>query len=666
MPRFPLFALELEAIVHFWLAGIFTYLLMRRMTGQRDAALLSALVFTFGGYLTGYPSQQLAVLETDVWLPLILYLCDVALVDRVGGLPALRDGSRRIPLLLAGTAWGIALLAGHPQSAMLVGYTFTFYLAFIALAYSRYRGSNRALWRDRLRVAAAWAFVMIAGLGLAAVAWLPAWEYMRLSVRAAGVYDKMAGGFPLYDVLQMILPGSVSYYSPLYVGILPLLFAIWGALSAHTHRRETVFWGVMALGALLLSFGGETFLYIPFYLFVPGFGIFRGQERLAFVFSWALVVLAGYGFAQYTRCGEREQASRAWFAAMMRWLLMGGIALVFMFFIGHNATGWQDAHPFRGLLAKSVWLVILLGLGSGLLYLYTASRPSCVVLGEIGLGALVALDLFTANWQINVHPAPPEAQTATPTVVEAIRADAQPGTVFRVYNEYRLYENYGVPFEMEDTWGASPLRLTRYDALYRTLRMERVWQLLNVHYVITWRQELYAPSQIIYQETAGKDTTYVHRLESPTPRAWLVYHVEEVPDEETLARLDDRALDPMQVALLPPGSAPALHPPADGQLGEVSIYARTPESITLDVRTPVDGLLVVSEIYYPGWQAYLDGEPVDILPVDYILRGVVVPAGQHRVEMVFRPLSFMAGAAISVLTLLALMGMGVSSWLRRR
>jgi hypothetical protein len=122
----------------------------------------------------------------------------------------------------------------------------------------------------------------------------------------------------------------------------------------------------------------------------------------------------------------------------------------------------------------------------------------------------------------------------------------------------------------------------------------------------------------------------------------------------------------MQAALLPPGSAPALRPPADGQVGEVAIRARTPGSITLDVVTPTDGLLVVSEIHYPGWHAYLDGQPVDILQVDYILRGVVVPAGQHRVEMVFRPLSLTVGAAISGVTLLVLVGVGLLSGLRRR
>ena len=76
---FSLFALELEAIFHFWLAGIFMYLFARRVTQSRSAGFVSALVFAFGGYLTGYPSQQLAVLEVDVWLPLILFFIDRAL-----------------------------------------------------------------------------------------------------------------------------------------------------------------------------------------------------------------------------------------------------------------------------------------------------------------------------------------------------------------------------------------------------------------------------------------------------------------------------------------------------------------------------------------------------------------------------------------------------------
>ena len=88
--------------------------------------------------------------------------------------------------------------------------------------------------------------IFLIGLGLSAIAWLPSLEYMQLSVRSAGVYDTMSRGFPLYDPIQMLLPGSVSFYSPLYVGILPLLLAIWAALSLR--RRETIFWGGLAAG----------------------------------------------------------------------------------------------------------------------------------------------------------------------------------------------------------------------------------------------------------------------------------------------------------------------------------------------------------------------------------------------------------------------------------
>ncbi len=672
-----LYALEVEAVVHFWLAGIFAYLFLRRLVGRRGAALLGAVAFTFGGYLTGYPGQQLAVLEADIWLPLILYCADRAFVDRAAETPSLRSTPGMWFLVLAGLAWGLALLAGHPQSAMLVFYTFTLYVAFVVVAY-RVRGEDSPPGRYCLRSVGSWAVVVVIGLGLAAVAWLPGWEYMRASVRTAGLYDKMAGGFPLYDPIQMLLPGSVSLYSPLYVGILPLLLALWAALTVR--RREVAFWAVLALGAFLLSFGEETFLYTPFYLLVPGFSIFRDQERLAFVYSLSMAVLATYG-ATWFRAdrsglkGQVEHTPSVWlprtvvphtFRRMVGWLLLGSIGLVLLFFYGLNATGWQDDSPFNLLLGRSVWLAVLLALVWGLLYLDAARRDAARSghLLTLGCVALVVLDLFTAGWKTNLHPALPETQTAPPAAVQAIRADAGSGGVFRVYNEYRIYENYGVPFELEDAWGASPLRLARYDELYRSLRMERVWQLLNVRYVVTWRQELYAPSQIIYQEPTDKDVTYVHRLDAVAPRAWLVHRAEEVGDEKALARLDDATFEPLDTALVPPASGLSLGQPAPGQEGSVEIIARTPDTLSLRVSNPADGLLVLSEIDYPGWLAYLDGQPTDIVRADYVLRGVAVPAGMHQVDMVFQPVTFTLGLVISGFTLGALAVAGLLSLVR--
>jgi hypothetical protein len=680
-PRdFPLFALEVEAIVHFWLAGAFTYLFVRRIIGHRGAALLAGIAFTFGGYLTSYPSQQLAVLEADTWLPLILLCIDAALVDRSPDKPTLRIAHHLLPTLLAGLAWGLTLLAGHPQSAMLVFYAFTAYFVFLALAY---RKTVVPPAHPLIRPFASWAIVVLTGLGLSAVSWLPGIEYMQLSVRAAGFYDKMSSGFPLYDPIQILLPGSVSFYSPLYVGILPLLLAVWAALTIR--RRETTFWGAFALGACLLSFGGETFLYSPFYLFVPGFSIFRDQERLAFVFSLCMAVLAGYGFQCLSGVRSRESGVGGQVSRLstpdsllptpaLRWLTLGSIGLVILFFYGLNNAGWKDSSPFNLLLTRSVWLTMLLALSWGLLRAsegwpdraHTTLARLHTPLLLAGCLVLVVLDLFTVNWRTNLHPALPETQTAVPAVVQAIRKGGGTGEVFRVYNEYRVYENYGVPFEIEDTWGASPLRPARYDELYRSLRMERVWQLLNVKYVITWRQELYAPSQVIYQEPAGKDVTYVHRLDAPSPRAWLVHRFEEVSDDRALARLDDTAFDPAQTALVLPGTTLRLGQPSAKQVGSVEILGRTPAAMSLRIVNPADGLLVLSEIDYPGWQAYVDGKQTDIIRTDYILRGIAIPAGEHHVEMVFRPATFTWGLLISGAALAVLVIAGLGCWMRRR
>jgi hypothetical protein len=345
------------------------------------------------------------------------------------------------------------------------------------------------------------------------------------------------------------------------------------------------------------------------------------------------------------------------------------LGLVVLFFYALNDAGWKDDSPFNPLLSRSVWLVILLALMWGAMRL--AGSPKLrsthyATLLPAGFLLLTAFDLFTVNWRTNVSPGLPEAQTATPAVVQAIQKDAAPGEIFRVYNEYRIYENYGVPYALEDAWGASPLRLACYDEIYHTLRMERLWELLNVKYVITWRKELYAPSEIIYQEPKDKDVTYVHRLQKVAPRAWMVYRAEAIGDGAALSRLDAFDFDPARTALIPPDASVSLGRPADGQAGFVEVMGRTAGWLSLKVETPADGLLVLSEIDYPGWQATVDGRAVPMVRVDYTLRGIPVPAGGHGVDVTYRPATVTWGGIVSAATLGALMVVGLWTALRRR
>ncbi|MBE7471571.1 MAG: hypothetical protein DPW09_06265 [Anaerolineae bacterium] len=698
---FSAFALELEAIAHFWLAAAFMYLFIRQLTSNRAAAVIAALTFTFSGYLTGYPSQQLAVLEADVWLPLILFFLHranqrvsewrMANGEAASKLIFILHPSSFIPLLLAGLAWGMTLLAGHPQSAFIVGCLSLIYFLYLRFTIYDLRftphASRFTLHASRLILHAA--LFLLTGLGLAAIQFIPAVEYTLLSVRAEGTYDKMAGGFPLVDVIQFLLPGQVSHYSPLYIGIVGLILALWVVFAAP--NRHTTFWVIVAFVALLISFGGNTFLYTPLYLTIPGFSIFRGQERWAFAVAFSLSVLAGYGFKALTgdrrpetgSHSETHHASRITHHAsspprlfassplrLTAFLFLFSLLLLFLFFFGLNQTGWTPASPFYGLLGAASLLVILLAL-AWLLWKFAAERFPAVF--TTLTAALICFDLFSVNWQTNLYPQPPTWHTQMPAAVAAIKKDAAqtPDEPYRVYNEFRLYDNYGVPFEIEDLWGASPLRPLRYDQfLAPPMPIERIWELLNVKYVITWRKELYLPSTIIYEEPTEKDITYVHRLNSVGPRAWLVTQAETADDTATLQKIADPNFDRWNVALLEEigdwgleiGETLDTTHHAPRTTPRVSRLTPHASRVTYHVSTPSPALLILSEIHYPGWQARVDGQPTSILRAYYTLRAVPVPAGEHTVELTFRPLSFMLGAVISLFSLIIIFAILVLAW----
>jgi len=117
--------------------------------------------------------------------------------------------------------------------------------------------------------------------------------------------------------------------------------------------------------------------------------------------------------------------------------------------------------------------------------------------------------------------------------------------------------------------------------------------------------------------------------------------------------------------------------PPDNDLPEPASIAEGPGTATVaqyrsshvEVRTHADGLrmLVLTDLYYPGWQAFVDGRPAPMYRANYAFRGVPVPGGDHVVQFEFRPLSFLIGATISGATLLGLIGWwGVSAWLQSR
>ncbi len=545
-PAARLYLLQLEAIVQTALAGWFVYLLVMELVHVRGAALLAGITFALSGYLVAYPPLQLAVLRTAIWLPLILWL-----LLRSARAPA----GWRWPLWTA-LAVACAFTAGHPQTFLHIVYAAVAWALLLLGLTVRDRG-----WRVALLLALKLAVAALLALGLSAAQLLPSLEFTGLSVRADVTWAYVSGGLPLRDTWQLLLPRVLSWYSPLYVGVPALALTAAALLALRKGASEragtrtwlgaaTLFFAALALTALLLAYGGNAFLYGLFYRTAPGWNWFRGQERAAFLVALALSVLAGLGAAALPTLRQAlRRRLAALFAAFMvaatyafglLWQLPGNTAL------GNGA--FLAIALVTMVAAVSVALAIWLPGWSG--------RRTLLLYG------LTLATLFTASYGRNLDGGTPAARVRIAPEVAAVQAAvaAEPtanlGIPGRVYNEFRAEEDYamrlnartgnartGSPPWVEDLWGSSPLRLARYAALSEQFPLDRWWRLFGVEHVLTWRRELFEPSTLLGEYPQTTDTTFLHRLSEPNPRAWFVTQTQAVDDAAALLLLGDHTFD---------------------------------------------------------------------------------------------------------------------------
>ncbi len=190
------------------------------------------------------------------------------------------------------------------------------------------------------------------------------------------------------------------------------------------------------------------------------------------------------------------------------------------------------------------------------------------------------------------------------------------------------------------------------------LEEPRRWRRLS--HVRTSRQT----DRLLDEEAPGELGFTIYENLRALPRAWLAPRVAELGDEDALDALrhsqlpDGQPWDPRLEALVPPGEgAPSV------AVGASRVSASTIEDgiIQVDVESDGGGMLVLSEMFYPGWRARIGTREAPVRRVDFALQGVVVPAGRHTVRFTFEPVSLRVGAGVS-LAALAL----VAVLLRRR
>jgi len=617
--------LQVEAVLHLALTSVFTYLFARQVLAHWGSALIAALTFTYGGYLTAYPVLQLGILETNTWLPFILFNLERGI--RQG--QQLNRASAQ-PWLLAGLGLALAITVGHPQALA--------YVAITAALYLLWRARNAGWpWRRTFGAMALWAVI---GLGLSAAQWLPTLEFLRLTPRAGASYDWASGGLVLHDLLEGLLPGLTTPWFTLYIGIVPLLL-VGLALTAWRWQPQVRFWMMIALAGLLLSFGRHLFAYDLLYLVAPVLRLFRSQERAAFVFSFAAALLAGLGGdLLHVESEDGGVALRRARRAALG-LALAGLTLAVVAGAVWIAAGRPADHPVARVMDQGVFIALLAAIALGLLALWENRRLSQTAFALL-LAGVIGLDLFTVNGQKTLELPPEAGYYPLIGAIAQMRADG--AGPFRVSSEglFPGDGNASMVYRLEDVTGNSPLHQAAYDAFIERVSELRWWHLLNVKYILTKRT--FPPGQftLVHQGAEGN----LYRLETAWPRAWAVSQAVQVQnDAEAYRLLSDPQFDPRQTAIL--------DTPLSGLVSGAQVGAiwSSPGRLGMDVFAPGPSLLVISEIYTPGWRAFVDGRPVPILRADAVLQAIVLPAGARYVELIYLPTTFIVGAVISAVTL---------------
>lgn len=288
---------------------------------------------------------------------------------------------------------------------------------------------------------------------------------------------------------------------------------------------------------------------------------------------------------------------------------------------------------------------------------------------------IVAVDLGQATFDFNTH-SDPTIYHRTPPIVEKLQeaADAETFRIGRFGWQNTFFPNSPTFYGIQDFGGYDSVILGDYASYMLAIEPQHflpynfilqfrdpkslstpLGQLLNLRYMVSI-DELKNDD---YEQVDVPGSMRLYRLKEGKglPRAFFVGHVERVADVDSAIDVIKRGeIDIRSTATVEtiPGGTNGLVSPFPGQPGTATIADYRPNRVRIETTTPARQFLVLCDVSYPGWHAYVDGKRARIMTTNGIFRGVSVPAGEHVVEFRFEPPRLRLGLLLSLGTLAGL------------
>ena len=680
-------------IIHLFLAGIFTFGFLRAVGYGFPGALVGGLAYMMGGQIASYVSPgHDGKLFVSALFPLALWM--------------LHRGMRRgrasswgaVALII-----GLAVLSPHPQLLQYMLLASGAYALF--LGFGEMDGVRIAPRVTITRLAAALGAVLV-GLAIGAVQYLPVREYVAWSPRAGGVanYEVATSyAWPPSELLNTYLPqfsgmldaywgrNGIHLHSD-YVGAVVLIVA--GAafigLRADPRRKHIVFWTATLIITVLWSLGSATPFYLIPYAIVPGTKFFRAPATIFFVGALAIAFLTCVGTERFLQWRMSRRYLFGWsiFAGVIAILAtVGGLSSFAASFADERQLDRLEANN-RQLIAGA-WRsfgFVALTVALGLAYLRARIPPRTAV---AALAALMAVDLWSIERLYWMFSPPASVIYKADAIIDTVRADPQPGRVLALpikrtsQPDAILTGDALMSHRVRGTLGYHGNQLARYNELIgwngedNRLLSPNVLQLTNTRFLLTNIEELpFVPGVKRVtgpvRSPAGEEA-YLFRLDQENPYSWVTPVAVKATDDQVLATLLDPRFDVRRAALFDQ-SADVAAAPAVRSLPEpltitasVGRYAPGNVQINLSAPAPARASLIVSENYYPGWRARVDGKPARLGRADLTLIGVELPAGGRTVELSFESPSYQRGKTISLIAIaIGILVLGAGVWRDRR
>lgn len=697
-------AMTWEFVIHLFLCGLFTFLFLRAWRFGFYASLIGGIAYMLGGSIAGYASPgHDGKLFVSTMLPAALLLLTRGVRDgrawAWGGLTVVV---------------GLAVLSPHPQLLQYMLLTSGAFALYIAFAEHPGIGRlPRGVAVRRLGLAAG--AVVLGGLigaiqYLPVIEYTP-WSPRAGGHDYA---TATSYSFPIEETLNMYWPqfsgilssywgrNSIHLHSDYFGVVVLMLFgAAFGQLARSTQRSFRTFWIVTGAIALLWAYGGFTPFFHIILAIVPGTKYFRAPSTIIYVAAFSMAVLASIGTERLLARRVTTRYAIGWVigAAVFGLLMSVGGYTALVNAVANSLAGnfppeahaqvtdfvTSRAQPNTSSAIAGVWRSFLfVGVAAALMWAYLGDRIKARP-AVIALAAVLAIDLWTIERLYWIFSEPAAKLFATDPAIEAIKSDiaktGEPGRVIAESGSSAVVPTD--PAFIGDGLMTHGLRINggyhgNELGIYKQLleldsgRVElspSFWRHENIQYMYTGADEAFAAQASAqlklptFTKLAGPvrnaagSMVYAYKLPVLSPFSWVASAIVKAPQDQALATVLDARFEPTRVAIADT-SARDIHdvqlqtlPPPAASRPRVISYAPGAIDFSLDQPAGPGQALVVSENYFPGWSATVDGKSAPVGRMNYNLIGVALPAGARAIQLRFDDAAYEKGKRVTIVAL---------------